>query len=409
MSAYTGYVNLKYRLKPTDVVCEFYVEPAKGSGLSVKDAAERVAAESSIGTWTDVPNTKKHLAAQVFRIQGNDIRVAYHHELFEDGNIPQLLSSVAGNIFGMKELNNLRLNDIEIPQLYTRSFRGPAFGVEGIRKIIKVPRRPLLGTIVKPKLGLTAFEHSRVAYQAWKGGIDIVKDDENLTNQVFNRFKERVNETLKLREKVERDTGERKIYMPNITAETNEMINRAKFVKAAGGEYLMVDVFTCGFSAVQALRDADLGLIIHGHRAGHAAFTRNPKHGISMAVMCKLLRLAGVDQLHVGTGVGKMIETEEEVERNVEASQGKWHGVKAMMCVSSGGLNPLDIPALVKLYGNDIVIQMGGGIHSHKEGTTAGARAARQALDAVLAKKSLKEYAKKHHELKVAIDQFGKK
>ncbi|MFH1631083.1 MAG: type III ribulose-bisphosphate carboxylase [Candidatus Aenigmatarchaeota archaeon] len=407
MAAYTGYVNLKYRPKPTDLVCDFYVEPAKG--ITVRDAGERVASESSIGTWIDIPHTKKHLAAQVFAIKGNNIRIAYHHELFEDGNVPQVLSSIAGNIFGMKELNNLRLNDIIVPEKYAKSFKGPAFGVEGIRRVTKITRRPLLGTIVKPKLGLTAFEHSRIAYQAWKGGCDIVKDDENLTNQTFNRFKERVSETLGLRDKVEREVGARKLYMPNVTAETNEMINRAKYVKATGGEYVMVDVFTCGFSAVQTLRESDLGVIIHGHRAGHAAITRNHKHGMSMAAFCRLLRLAGVDQLHVGTGVGKMIETTGEVKRNVHAAQGKWHGVKTMMCVNSGGLNPTEIPELVKLYGKDIVIQLGGGIHGHPGGTTAGAKAARQALDATMGKKSLKDHAKKHPELAIALKMWGKK
>src|SRR3989338_9035270 len=125
------FINLKYRPKPTDVVCDFYVEPAK--------AAAKIAAESSVGIWDDIPAAKMHYAAQVYKIEnekgGAKVKIAYHHELFEDGNVPQLLSSIAGNIFGMKDVENVRLNDIHIPKIYASSFKGPSFGVAGIRKI----------------------------------------------------------------------------------------------------------------------------------------------------------------------------------------------------------------------------------------------------------------------------------
>ena len=121
---------------------------------------------------------------------------------------------------GLKALKNLRLLDIEFPKQLLDSFKGPAFGISGIRKLLKVPKRPLVGTIIKPKLGLETKDHAKVAYEAWLGGCDIVKDDENLSSQSFNPFEERLTQTLESRDKAQDETGERKVYMINITAET---------------------------------------------------------------------------------------------------------------------------------------------------------------------------------------------
>jgi len=169
-----------------------------------------------------------------------------------------------------------------------------------------IKERPLIGSIIKPKMGLSAKEHAKVAYDCFMGGADLVKDDENLTSQSFNKFEDRVKETMKLANRAEGETRAKKICAFNVTAETSEMIKRAKFIKRKSGYCAMVDIMTLGFGAVQSLRNADLGLIIHGHRAMHSAMTRNPYHGISMLVIAKLARLAGIDQLHTGTVVGKM-------------------------------------------------------------------------------------------------------
>lgn len=162
--------------------------------------------------------------------------------------------------------------------------------------------------------------------------------------------------------------------MANITSETNEMLKRAQFVLDNGGEYIMVDVLTCGFSALQTLQNQDFGLVIHAHRAGHAAFTKNPKHGIAMRVLAKLLRIVGVDQLHVGTAVGKMSEERMEVLENVDALKSEMEGVKPVMPVASGGLHPGSVPALVDIFGNDVIIQAGGGIHGHPGAQFLGLR-----------------------------------
>jgi ribulose-bisphosphate carboxylase large chain len=401
---YVDYVDLKYEPKRDDIVCDFFIEPMKSS---IKEAAGAVAAESSIGTWTETTTVKsymKKLAAKVFEINKNNVKIAYPVELFEPGNMPNILSGVAGNVFGMKDLKNLRLNDIHFSEKLLRSFRGPKYGIAGIRKLLKVPKRPLLGTIVKPKIGLKTEDHAKVAYNAWIGGCDIVKDDENLSSQNFNQFEERLEKTFKAKEKAERKTGERKIYMINITAETKEMLRRAKAVEDCGNEYIMVDIITAGWATLQTLRNKNFDLVLHAHRAGHAAFTKNPKHGISMKTVARLARIIGLDQLHVGTVLGKMFETKKEVLENCAALKEKMWKFRPVMPVASGGLHAGHVPELVRIFGKDVVIQMGGGIHGLS--TLIGAKAARQAIEAVMQNIPLKEYAKTYKELDLALKKW---
>jgi ribulose-bisphosphate carboxylase large chain len=404
---YRDFVDLNYEPKETDVVCDFHVEPA---GIDIDEAAGGVAAESSVGTWTEISTVKPYvlrLAAHVFSIEGNTVKIAYPLQLFESGSMPNILSSVAGNVFGLRTLKNLRLNDIFFPRELIRSFKGPKYGVKGIRKLLKVDDRPLIGTIIKPKLGLKTVDHAKVAYDAWVGGCDIVKDDENLGSQKFNPFENRLVKTLESRDRAEEETGEKKVYMVNVTAETNEMLRRAEAVVNHGGEYAMIDILTCGFASLQTFRNQDFDLVIHAHRAGHAAFTKNPKHGVSMRVVAKVARMIGVDQLHVGTVVGKMSETAEEVAENRDALTMEMAGLKPVLPVASGGLYPGLVPALVKFFGKDFVIQAGGGIHGHPDGTTAGAIAMRQAIDAAMHGVSLDAYSRKHKELTAALETWG--
>ncbi len=406
---YIDFVDLDYPPAEDDVICDFFIEPLE---IPLEKAAGGVAAESSIGTWTELTTLQEYirkLRASVFSIEGNRVRVAYPIELFEPGNMPNLLSSVAGNVFGLRDLKNLRLNDIYLPPKLLRSFKGPRFGISGIRKLLKISDRPLVGTIIKPKLGLKTEDHAKVAYEAWVGGCDIVKDDENLSSQDFNPFEDRILKTLEERDRAEEETGEKKVYLANITSETNRMLSRAQFVVDHGGEYAMVDILTCGFSALQTLRDQNLELILHAHRAGHAAFTRNHRHGIAMRVIAKLVRVVGVDQLHVGTAVGKMVETREEVLENCDALRKEMNNIKAVLPVASGGLHPGLVPSLVNIFGKDFVIQAGGGIHGHPLGSREGAMAMRQALEAVLSDTSLEEHAKDHRELSLALEKWGVK
>lgn len=206
---YENFVNLDY-LPDDDLICKYSLETKE----NFKKAAGAVAAESSIGTWDPNLTTMKprieKLAAKVFEIKGNKIKIAYPLELFEIDNVSQIFSSVAGNVFGMSIIENLRLLDIEIPEEMLKSYEGPKFGISGIRSFLKIKDRPLIGTIVKPKLGLTPKEQSDVAYKTWIGGIDLVKDDENLTSMNFSRFEERVSRVLELKDRAEEETGEKK-------------------------------------------------------------------------------------------------------------------------------------------------------------------------------------------------------
>ena len=238
----------------------------------------------------------------------------------------------------------------------------------------------------------------------------------------FNKFRKRVVETLKLRDKAEKETGEKKMYMANVTAETEEMKKRAKFVKNCGGEYFMLDILTIGWSGLQTMRDynEELNMVMHAHRAMHGALTRNPKHGISMLIIAKCARLIGVDQLHIGTAaVGKMHGSKQEeliIEEIIEnkdihehykehALAENWLNIKPVLAVASGGLQPLMIPKLVKIMGKNIVMQFGGGCHGHPDGTLAGAKAIRQALEATMKGVNLKD--SKHEELKKAFSRWG--
>ncbi len=359
--------------------------------------------------------------AKAYEVQGNSVKIAYPPSLFEKGNMAQILSSIAGNIFGMKAVKNVRLEDVQWPRTLLRSFRGPQMGIAGIRRIFRAKKRPLTATVPKPKLGLTAKEHARAGFDAWIGGIDLLKDDENLTSQPFNKFKERVNECFRLRDRAEKETGERKSYLINITAETNEMLRRAKVVENAGGEYVMVDILTCGWAALQTLRKEceSLKLAIHAHRAFHAAFTRNKLHGMSMLVISDVARLIGVDQLHIGTIIGKLESPQEEVLalrdnlqnqkiNSTSALLGQdWGPIKQVLPTCSGGLHPGLVPDLMKLVGSNIVIQAGGGVWGHPDGGMAGAKALRQAIDAATNGTPIQEYSSEHKELQRAIDTWG--
>jgi len=414
------FINLKYKPKSSDLICLFKVQPNR---VSMKKAAETIALESSTGTWSKLTTEKRYmqkLAAKVFFIKGNLVKIAYPSQLFEKGNAPNILSSIAGNIFGMKIVKNLRLEDLKIPKEILNSFLGPQFGIKGIRKMMRIKNRPLLGTIIKPKLGLRTKDHAKVAYEAWLGGCDLVKDDENLASQKFNIFEERLARSLEMANKAEEEIGEKKAYLVNVTAETKEMMKRAQLAEDLGCKFVMIDIVTAGFSALQTLREADFKLAIHAHRAMHAAFTRDEKHGISMMVLADIARLIGVDQLHIGTAIGKLegdielvSELNDEIEKKiVKETKNRlaqdWEKIKPVLSVSSGGLHPRHIPYLIKHLGKDLVIQMGGGIHGHPKGTLAGAKAARQAIDASIKNIKLTRYAKTHKELNSSLAQWKK-
>ena len=357
---YNEFVNLNYEPEKNELICLFYFEPA--AGISGREAAGRIASESSTGTWTTLftmPPRMKALQATAFDIEGNVVKIAYPLALWEEGNAVQLLSGIAGNIFGMKALKNLRLIDVSLPPAYIKHFKGPHFGNDGIRKMMGITDRPFTGAVPKPKIGFSAREHAKIGYETWMGGFDFVKDDENLTSTSFNQFDDRVKHMTKLRDVAEKETGEKKSAFLNITADVETMKKRADMLAENGWNYAMIDVVVAGTAGVMTMRDycSDLGLAIHAHRAMHATFDRNRKHGITMQFLAKLMRLIGVTQIHTGTAVGKLTGSRRESmaladilrEKKIKAVDGMlleqdWGTIKTAFPVSSGGLHPVLCP-----------------------------------------------------------------
>jgi len=425
------YYDPDYKPKDTDIIC-LYKYTMK-EGVPFGEGAEQLAAESSIGTWTKIGTMNDHIAKtlkpHVTKLDEDKgmAEIAYPIELFEVNNMSGILSSICGNILGMKILESLRVCDIKFPKVVVDAMPGPYNGIEGTREKCKVHDRPFTGTIVKPKVGLTFEQHAEVGRQAWTGvdgkGLDIVKDDENLTGQEYNNFDDRMKATFAVRDEVEKETGQKKTYLANIThSDFDEMMRRNNLVKKLGGEVCMLDVVTLGFGAVHSYRLKETGQIIHAHRAMHGAITRQPGFTISMLVLAKVYRMLGVDLLHVGTaGAGKMeggaLETMElvanmekdSVPANPEAETlgQEWFGMKPVLAVASGGLYPGTIPQVVKHMGKDIVCQMGGGCHGHPEGTQVGASAVVMATEAATQGIDINEYAEDNPALKTALEKWG--
>ncbi|WP_255192214.1 type III ribulose-bisphosphate carboxylase [Natronobeatus ordinarius] len=406
---YDDFLDLEYEPSETDLVCAFTIDPA--DGMSMEAAASRVASESSNGTWAALhvdEDELTHLGAVACEIDGGEVTVAYPADLFEAGSMAQILSCIAGNILGMKAVDTIRLEDCHWPESIVEGFPGPRFGTSVATEKLDAGDRPVLATVPKPKVGLSTAAHARVGEEAWLGGVDLLKDDENLTDQGFNPFEARLTESLAARDRAQEETGERKDYLVNVTAETNVMLERVDLVAEHGGGFVMVDVVTCGWSAVQSVRERaeKHDLAIHAHRAMHAAFDRLPHHGVSMRVLAQISRLCGVDHIHTGTaGLGKL-ENEDTPGIN-EWLTSDLYGVKPVLPVASGGLHPGVVDQLLETLGTTLIVQAGGGIHGHPDGTHAGAKALRQAVDASVAGTSLEAYADDHAELATALEKWG--
>ncbi|WP_423751446.1 type III ribulose-bisphosphate carboxylase [Salinirarus marinus] len=406
--SYEDFYDPAYEPAASELVCEFAIEPAPE--FDVVAAASRVASESSNGTWAtlQVSGDVADLSATAFDAEDGRARVAYPPALFEAGNMAQILSCIAGNIMGMKAVERIRLLDCDWPASVVDGFPGPQFGTAVREEIFGAGDRPITATVPKPKVGLSTAQHAEVGYQAWTGGIDLLKDDENLTDQAFNPFADRLAESLAARDRAEEETGERKSYLVNVTADADTMLERVDAVAEAGGEYVMVDVVTAGWASVQSVRRRceRHGLAIHAHRAMHAAFDRIDDHGVSMRVLAQVARLCGVDHIHTGTADLGKLANEDTVGIN-EWLYADCHGLNDVLPVASGGLHPGLVPTLVDRVGTNVCVQAGGGVHGHPDGTHAGAKALRQAVDAAVDDVPLDEYADSHPELAAALDTWG--
>jgi ribulose-bisphosphate carboxylase large chain len=385
-----------------ELVAKYHVE----SDLPITKAAEAIAAEQSTGTWTMVRGADNPLAARVISAVGDLAEIGFPVELFEPGNIPQYLSVIAGNLFGLGSLKKVRLLDVDFPQSLVRAHRGPRFGIEDARRILDVFDRPLVGTIVKPKVGLDPAGTAEVAAAAVRGGLDLVKDDETLTDQSFCPMAERVDAVMSALDRVEQDTGRRAFYAVNVTTGADQILERAEKAVDHGANMVMVDVLTAGFSALEVL-SKNVNVPVHVHRTMHGAMTRDVGHGISMVVIAKLVRLAGGTNLHTGSYLGKMSREIEENDQCRDALRNEWHGLKRVFPVASGGIYPATVHANLDGYGIDCIVQAGGGVHGHPAGTSAGAKAMVQAAEAWKKHVPLSVYAEDHKELETALKFWG--
>jgi ribulose-bisphosphate carboxylase large chain len=404
-----GYYDADYIPKDTDILCAFRLVPQEG--VEPIEAAAAVAGESSTATWTVVWTDRltayEHYQAKCYRVDhvpGTDqyiAYIAYDLDLFEEGSIANLTSSIIGNVFGFKALRSLRLEDMRIPPHYVKTFQGPAHGIIMEREYLNKYGRPLLGATTKPKLGLSARNYGRVVYEALCGGLDFVKDDENINSQPFMRWRDRFLFCMEAVNKATAVTGEIKGHYLNITAGTmEEMYERAEFAKELGSVIVMIDL-TIGYTAIQSMSKwcRKNGVILHLHRAGHSTYTRQKTHGISFRVISKWMRLAGVDHIHAGTVVGKLegdpnsvqgfYATLRENKLPVNPVQGlyfeqDWASMPGVMPVASGGIHAGQMHQLLHYLGEDVVMQFGGGTIGHPDGIAQGAAANRIAVEAII-------------------------
>ena len=393
------------------VICKYKV----GTDLKMTTAAAAIATEQSTGTWTKLSTLKEDnflkRSGKVTKIEGNLATIAFPVEDFslDIGGVPQILSIIAGNLFGLEALHAVRLEDVTFPKCILKEFKGPKYGIDGMRSILKRPSKPLVGTIVKPKIGLSPQETADYVYEAGMGGLTNGKDDETLSNQKFCPLEDRVVAIAEALDKVKSETGHVMIHAINVSTNGHQILEVAERAQELGATELMVDVLTCGFGAIQVLaEDPSIKLPIHVHRTMHGAMTRNPDHGINMKVFATLARMVGGDALHVGTfGVGKMKGAAHEDLANRDMCLTNELPYKRVMPVASGGVHPGMIKKFVEIAGTELQIQAGGGVSGHPGGVRGGARAMVQAVDAAAADIPLDVYSRDHAELAAAIKKWG--
>lgn len=388
--------------------------------LELEKAAEIIAALQSIGIWTGIgerfKSTLYKYAAKVvdvFKIEkglksSGFIKIAFPYINF-GFNIPNLLSTVAGELYEMNIFDSIKLLDIEFPFSYLSKFIGPKFGIKGCRDILGIYGRPIIGAIIKPCVGLSAQQLAELAYEGFAGGIDFIKDDELLSDASYNTVSERVKKVTEKIKQVEDETGEKKMYAFNITGRLDRLRELHDTVVENGGKCIMINAAVVGLEAMRELAEYS-ELPIHCHRVFSAILVRNNSFNISFPLLTKLYRLCGADQIHCGAIQGKLFENDDEVLSNMQECTKEFGSIKPAMPISSGGQWAAKAQVNASKIGHyDFIHLAGSGTYSHPDGPFAGARSMRQAWDAVLKGISLEEYAKEHIELKRAIEFFGYK
>ncbi|SMF22544.1 ribulose-bisphosphate carboxylase large chain [Azospirillum oryzae] len=329
-------------------------------------------------------------------------------------NLPTLAATVAGNLYDLGEVTGLRLESLRIPQAYRAQFDLPRHGVAGTRRLTGVADGPLVGSIIKPNVGLSAEETGELVGTLCAAGLDFIKDDEICADPAHAPLAQRIPAVMDRVRRHQDRTGKHVMVAFNITDETDAMRRHADLVEREGGSCIMVSLNWCGYSAVQTLRRHS-GLALHGHRNGFGALSRHPLLGIGFDAYQALWRLAGVDHMHVHGLNGKFAQPDEEVIEGARAclaplAEDASGAADAVMPAFSSGQWAGTVPVTWEAVGTaDLMFMSGGGIMAHPDGPAAGVLSIRQAWDAVRAGRSLDDAARELPELRRSLDFFGKK
>ncbi|MFB6105763.1 MAG: ribulose-bisphosphate carboxylase large subunit family protein [Halobacteriaceae archaeon] len=323
-------------------------------------------------------------------------------------SLPNLRATVAGNCFELHQFSGLRLKALDLPGAFARENPGPQFGIEGTRELVGVEDRPLVGTIVKPNVGLSPAEAAETVREVLEAGLDFVKDDELVASPPYSPVAERVEAVMEVIREHERETGETVMYACNVTGSVDEMLERHDQVVDAGGNCVMVSLNSVGISGLLALRD-HAEVPIHAHRNGWGALSRHPLLGFDYAPFHKFFRLAGADHVHVNGLRNKFCESDASVIRSARACQTPIADADdVVLPVFSSGQWAGQAPDTYEALGNaDLLYLAGGGILGHPDGPAAGVAHLKQGWEAAMAGVPLDEYAEDHPELRAALEYYG--
>lgn len=322
-------------------------------------------------------------------------------------SLPQLLTTVAGNLFELAPFSGLRLVDIDVPAAFADRQPGPQFGVEGTRRLSGVYERPLIGTIIKPSVGLTPEQTADLVKTLCEAGLDFIKDDELIADPPYSPLAQRAEAVMRVINDHAGKTGKKVMYAFNISSDIDTMLRHHDAVLALGGTCVIVNLIAVGLAGVMKLRQHSQ-LPIHGHRSGWGALTRSPALGFDYRAYQKFWRLAGVDHLHVNGLRNKFCEADESVIASAWECLTPVHGGFVVMPVFSSGQWAGQAPDTFRALNSvDLIYLAGGGIIAHPGGQAAGVASLRQAWDAAIAGVPLETYAQDHPALLQAIEKYG--
>lgn len=382
----------------------FVAVPGETAELKHRFAA-RVEAVTELGTAATPSLPTGRPAAAVYRRA--EIAVSWSVENFGH-NLPTLVSTLQGNLYELAQFSGLKLLDFDVPPSFAAQFRGPAFGVAGTRRLTGVTGRPLIGTIIKPSIGLSPAQTAEMVRTLVEAGIDFIKDDELMANPPHSPFDARVDAIMAVINAHADRTGRKVMYAFNVSDELDLMLRHYEKIVAAGGTCAMISLNSVGLAG--AKRICELGVLaIHGHRNGWGMLNRHPMLGMEFTSYQKLWRLAGVDQLHVNGIANKFWEPDDSVVRSIFACLAPEPLGRPLLPVVSSGQWGGQAPETYRRTRTlDLLYMAGGGIQAHPDGAAAGVRALQKWWDAALEGLTLEQAAAKYPELEKSRAKFGR-